>query len=196
MVGSMALLSWCRRFLSSPAATDLKSARAGADEGDAEVQFALGLKFGSSQTPAPDFAQAAHWFRKAADQDHGLAQFNLGIMLANGQGMPRDDAAAFVWFRRAAEGGDSGAQHMLGTKFHRSSMNTLHADASESRIEAFKWFHLSAAQGYKGSAAACERVTLGMTGEEVAEGNHRATLFVARDPERAIAQTPLAGEGR
>ncbi len=94
--------------------------------------------------------------------------------------MPRDDAAGLVWIRKAAEGGDSGAQHMLGMKYHRSSIGPLLSDASESRIEAFKWFHLSAVQGHKGSVAACERVTLGMTTEEVAEGNQRAATFVAR----------------
>jgi hypothetical protein len=72
---------------------------------------------------------------------------------------------------------------MLGMNCHRSSIGPLLSDASESRIEAFKWFHLSAVQGYKGSEAACERVTLGMTSEEVAEGNQRAATFVARNAE-------------
>jgi TPR repeat protein len=53
-------------------------------------------------------------------------------------------------------------------------------DCVESRIEAYKWFHLAAAQGYKGSAAACERVTLGMTREEVTDGNQRAAAFEVR----------------
>jgi TPR repeat protein len=55
-------------------------------------------------------------------------------------------------------------------------------DCAESRVEAYKWFHLAAAQGYKGSDAACERVTLGMTREEVVDGNQRTAAFVVRKP--------------
>ncbi|HEU0011234.1 MAG TPA: tetratricopeptide repeat protein [Verrucomicrobiae bacterium] len=181
MVGSMDLLWLCRRFLSRAPSASGESARARADQGDADAQFGLGLKCVTGEGAPPDFAQGAHWLLKAAEQNHRQAQFHLGMMLTKGQGMPRDDAAAFVWIRKAAEGGDSGAQQMLGMRCHRSSMAPLARDASESRIEAFKWFHLSAVQGHKGSEAACERVTLGMTSEEVAEGNQRAATFVARN---------------
>lgn len=181
MVGSMDLLWLCRRFLSRAPSANGESARARADQGDADAQFGLGLKCVTGQGATPDFAQAAQWLRKAAEQNHRQAQFHLGMMLTRGQGMPRDDDAGLAWIRKAAEGGDSGAQHMLGMKYHRSSIGPLLSDASESRIEAFKWFHLSAVQGYKGSEAACERVTLGMTSEEVAEGNQRAATFAARN---------------
>jgi TPR repeat protein len=180
MVRSMDLLSWYRRFRSPAPASDEKGARNRADQGDAEAQFGLGLKYGTGPAAALDFVQAAHWFRKAAAQDHGLAQFNLGMMLVQGQGLPKDDAEALTWFRKSAEGGDVGSQYMLGTRCHRSSMGQAHEVSSESRIEAYKWFHLAMAQGYKGSEAARERVTLGMTSEEVTEGNHRAASFVAR----------------
>jgi TPR repeat protein len=176
----MDFLSWFRRSRSTAPARDEQTARTRADEGDAEAQFGLGLKYGTGRGLALDFAQAAHWFRKAADQNHGLAQFNLGMMLVQGQGIPRDDHEAYTWFRKSAEGGDVGSQYMLGSKCHRSSMGQAHASSSESRIEAYKWFQLAVAQGYKGSEAARERVTLAMTGEEVTEGNHRAATFVAR----------------
>src|SRR5438093_1467803 len=106
MLGSVDLLSLCRHFVSRVPAPGLEATRAKADQGDADAQFGLALKYGSAPGAAQDFAAAAHWFRKAADQNHHLAQFNLGMMLANGQGMPRDDGAALVWFRKAAEGGD------------------------------------------------------------------------------------------
>ncbi len=180
MVVTMDLRSFSRRFLPRTPVPDLEAARAKADQGDADAQFGLGLKYGSAEGAAQDFAEAAHWFRKAADQDHFLAQFNLAMMLTKGQGMPRDEMAALTWFRRAAEGGDGGAQYVLGTRYHRSSVDTLQMDAVESRIEAYKWFRVSADQGYKGSDAARERVALGMTREEVAEGNDRAAAFAAQ----------------
>ena len=129
-----------------------------------------------------DLVQAAQWYRKAADQNHPLAQFNLGLMYTKGEGVPQDDAQAVAWMRKAAQQGDAGAQFNLGMRYHRASVWGLQLDALESKVEARKWLQLAAAQGYKGSAEACERMTLGMNREEVAEGNRRATAFVAAKP--------------
>ncbi len=153
-----------------------------AEQGDASAQFDLGLHYGSAPGDALDFVQAASWYRKAAEQGHALAQYNLGVMYARGQGMPHDDAAAAGWFRMAAESGDAGGQYSLGARCHRASTDGLRKDAMESRIEAYKWLHLAAEQGYRDSLTACQRVTLAMTRAEFDEGNRRAALFVARTP--------------
>ena len=178
-------LPWYRRLFSRVVEPDLKDALAKAGRGDMDAQFGLGLRYSAGDGTARDFAQAAHWYQKAADQNHALAQFNLSVMFANGQGVPQSDASALVWIRKAAEGGDAGAQFRLGTRYHRASMDRLQMDSAESRVEAYKWFHLAAAQGYKGSDAACERVTLGMSREEVADGNQRMAAFVVRKPVNA-----------
>jgi uncharacterized protein len=156
--------------------------RAKADGGDAEAQFDLALHYSSAEGEELDFALAARWYRKAAEQDHLLAQYNLGVMFARGQGMPRDDGAAEEWTRKAAEGGDAGGQYDLGVRYHRASVDRLRLGAVESRIEAYKWFHLAAAQGYRDSGTACERVSLTMSRVEVDEGNRRVAAFVARKP--------------
>jgi len=165
----------------------LPSGRAGADEGDPEVQFGLGVQFANSPGNALDYACAAQWYRKAADQNHSLAQFNLGMMYSQGQGVPLDDAQALVWIRKAADRGDAGAQHNLGTRCYRASISGPRENAPESRIEASKWFQLAAAQGYLGSDAACERVTLSLSRDEVAEAGRRTTRFQAgsTEPSRA-----------
>ena len=160
----------------------LTALQAKADQGDADAQFGLGLHYSSAGGDALDFAQAARWYRKAADQDHVLAQFNLGMMFARGQGMSPDDATAADWLRKAAEGGDAGGQHNLGVRCHRASLGPLRLGAVESRIEAYKWLHLAAAQGYSNSLTACQRLTLTMTRAEVDEGNHRAAAFSVRTP--------------
>ena len=160
----------------------LAAVQAKADGGDADAQFSLGLHHSSAVGEALDFAQAARWYRKAADQDHPLAQYNLGVMFARGQGVPQDDASSAGWIRKAAEGGDAGGQYDLGVLCHRASVNPLRPGTMESRIEAYKWLHLAAAQGYKDSAAAWERLTITMTRTEVVEGNRRAAAFVARQP--------------
>ena len=179
---------WYRKLFGRPVESATETAEVNADHEDAEVQFGLGLKFANDTGTAQDYAQAAHWYRKAADQSHALAQFNLGVMYARGQGVDRNDATAGMWLGKAAHQGDAGAQYHLGMRHHRASIGGQPRDAVESRVEAFKWLHLAAAQGYKDSVAAWEFVTLGMTREEVADGNHRTAAFAVANPNRPEAQ--------
>lgn len=178
---------WYRKLFSRSQQPDLNVTHANADYEDAQVQFGVGLKFANGRGAAQDYVQAAEWYRKAADQSHSLAQFNLGTMYANGQGMTRDDAQSVIWFGRAAQQGDAGAQFNLGRSCHRASLGGVSADALESRIEAYKWFHLAAAQGYKGSASACATLVLSMTHEDVADGDQRIAKFAIQQPKHAQA---------
>jgi len=171
-----------RRSSARAQESGLAAVQARADQGDADAQFTLGLRYGNAKGDALDFVQAARWYRKAADQDCALAQYNLGVMFARGQGVPQDDATSAGWIRKAAEGGDAGGQHDLGVLCHRASVDPLRAGDVESRIEAYMWLHLAAAQGYKDSAAAWERLTMTMTHVEIDEGNRRAAAFIARPP--------------
>jgi TPR repeat protein len=153
-----------------------------ADGEDAEVQFHLGLKFASGTGAGLDYAQAAECYRKAAEQNHFLAQFNLGMMYAYGQGVARDAVQSRMWLDKAAQQGDAGAQFHLGDNCHRASFRQLPADASESRIEAYKWYRLAAAQGYQGSERAHATLTFNMTRADVAAGNQRVAAFEIGKP--------------
>ena len=173
--------SWLGKMFSS----SKKSRRAAArpdvnhvNHVDAEAQFGLGLQFATGAGATQDYAQAADWYRKAAEQNHGLAQFNLGTMYARGQGVVRDDAQSVVWFGRAAKLGDAGGQYHMGRNCQRTSMEGLPAEALEARIEAYKWFQLSAAQGYLDSDGAFAPLTVKMSREDVAEANQRVANFV------------------
>ena len=148
-----------------------------AEAGDAEAQFSLGLCF-ASQRSEPDYLQAAHWYQKAADQSHALAQFNLGVMYDRGQGFPRDEERSMMWIGKAAQLGDAGAQYMLGMRRNRLGLAQAPAAALESRIEAYKWLQLAAAQGYDHSEAGSETVALSMTHHEVIESRRRIAAFV------------------
>src|SRR5882672_599298 len=148
-----------------------------ANRGEADAQFGLGVKF-ANEGAAQDYVQAAHWYLKAAEQSHGLAQYNLGMMHAMGQGMPRDEAKALLWIQTAANLGDAGAQYKLGMKHHRASFGVSPEPATQSRIEAYKWLHLAAGQGYVGSEAARGFVSLNMTIDDVTEGTRKAAAFV------------------
>ncbi len=184
-------ISWYRKLFPREQKFDLNATRARADRGDVDAQFALGLKYGASEAGPQDFAQAAEWYRKAAEQNHSLAQFNLGLMYANGDGVPQSDVEAVRWIRRAAHRGDAGAQFYLGIRYNHAAVRGLQLDALESKIEAYKWLQLAAAQGYKGSVEAYERANLGMSREEVTEGNRRTAEFVveksAASPHREVS---------
>ena len=65
-------------------------------------------------------------------------------------------------------------------------MDGLPADAPEARIEAYKWYQLSAAQGYQASQGAYATLTFKMTRAEVVEANKRVAGFVI-----ACASKPL-----
>jgi len=153
--------------------------RSDADAGNAEAQFGMGLRC-TIASATPDYAQAAEWYRKAADQNHHLAQFNLGQMFAQGHGVAHDETTAVMWMRRAADGGDAGAQFNLANRCYRASMKIAASTAAESRIEAYKWYRLAAAQGYGTSQNSSDVVTMSMSREEVTQGNQRATAFVAK----------------
>lgn len=134
------------------------------------------------------------WYRKAADQGHAAAQLNLGLMYESGRGVARDDAEALSWMRKSADGGNAAAQHHLGVRCHRVSLRARQTDSREHRIEAYKWLYLAAAQGHRGSAAACERVTISMSRDEVFQGNQRVNSFVARGAETFKVPPAPAGE--
>jgi hypothetical protein len=170
--------AWFIHWFSHSAPPDSNAALAKANLGDAEAQFGLGLKFALSNGATPDYGQAAVWYRKAAEQHHCLAQFNLGIMYAQGQGLERDDTQSTQWFFRAALHGDAGAQFHLGNHYHRASFNGSPQAMTESRIEAYKWFHLAAAQGYLGSDEACATLLFKMTQHDVAVGDQRVAVSV------------------
>ena len=175
--------SWYRKYFSHPQKPEPKVTPPNADFGDADVQFGMGLKFANGEGVTRDYAQAAEWYHKAADQSHSLAQFNLGMMYAHGQGVSRDATQSVMWFGRAAQQGDAGAQFNLGESCHRAGLQGARQDAAESRIEAYKWYRLAAAQGYQDSETAYTTLTLNMTREDVAAGNRRVADFKVEKPE-------------
>lgn len=158
--------------------TDVETMRRDAEQGCAQAQFAMGFSF-AVRPAVQDYAQALHWYQKAADQNHGLAQFNLAQMYAHGQGMPRSDSMALMWMRRSAQHGDPGAQFDMGARCERATAHLAAAEASESRVECYKWFTLAAAQNYRDAQLRSDAQTERMTREEVTEGNRRVQAFEA-----------------
>ena len=170
--------SWLRSLFSRSQRAALENTQTKADHGDAEAQFSLGLKFAAGGPAWLDYAKAAHWYLLAASQNHALAQFNLGLMFAGGQGVAQDEAKSAMWMRLAAQQGDAGAQYHLGMRHRRASFEGSPKDALESNLEAYKWFSLAAAQGYRESNGARDDIAIGLTVAQVVEGNHRVNSCI------------------
>jgi hypothetical protein len=70
--------------------------------GDAVAQTYVGEIYEKGLgLPAPDYATAATWYRKAAEQGHSAAQTSLGSLYERGLGVPKDKARALDWYRQA-----------------------------------------------------------------------------------------------
>ena len=80
-----------------------RRAREGAEAGNADAQYALGLMCKAGRGVPQNFIEAVAWFRKAAEQGHADAQTTLGQMYDNGDGVLQDSVEAVAWYRRAAE---------------------------------------------------------------------------------------------
>lgn len=76
--------------------------------GDSGAAYKIGRAYSEGQRHRADFAEAAHWFRKAARAGHAPAQADLAMLYGKGLGVPRDYVKAYAWFAVAAENGDYG----------------------------------------------------------------------------------------
>ena len=95
----------------------LKHLEKAAEQGDASVQFLLGVMYVNGEGVRQDQKAAVKWYRKASEQGNDSAQFNLGNMYAEGRGVRQDDKAAVKWYRKAAWQGLAVAQLNLGLMY-------------------------------------------------------------------------------
>jgi hypothetical protein len=73
-----------------------------ARDGDAVAQTYVGEIYEKGLgLSAPDYPEAARWYRQAAKRGHRPAQTNLGSLYERGLGVRQNQAAALEWYRRA-----------------------------------------------------------------------------------------------
>ena len=73
-----------------------------ADAGDPEAQLMVGEIYEQGIAGTPDYALAAHWYKKAAEQGNNRAAVNLGYLYENGLGVEKDQSRSLYWMRRAS----------------------------------------------------------------------------------------------
>ncbi len=72
-----------------------------AKEGDAQAQYFVGSLYEKGVDQAPDYAQAAEWYRKAAASGSIEAKLSLAALMEVGHGMPANPTGAVNLYREA-----------------------------------------------------------------------------------------------
>jgi|GEM_PF-1746379 len=118
--------------------TELKKA---AENGDAQAQVELGVKYDSGDGVPKDEAEARKWYRKSAEQGNDSAQFYLGAIYYVGRGTPKDLSEAAKWFRKSAEHGTSSAPGYFLSIIYEDGIGV-----PKDLAEAYMWINLAAPQ--------------------------------------------------
>lgn len=91
-------------------------------------------------------------------------------------------------FRELARDEDADAQYMLG-RMHEAGNGT-----PQDFVEAHKWYNLSASRGHRHAAGARDAVAARMTVQQIAEAQHAARSWQAREPASAATPEPRRPE--
>ncbi|MDH4283979.1 MAG: sel1 repeat family protein [Gallionellaceae bacterium] len=91
----------------------LALAKKGAEKGDAEAQYKLGLHYADGRGVTQDHKEAFKWFKKSAKKGNANGQFELGYLYETGKGVEKDQKEATYWYKKAAEQGNTHAAWRL-----------------------------------------------------------------------------------
>ncbi len=152
-----------------------------ARQGDAEAQFALGLKYETGSGVAVDAAEAVRWYRKAAEQGDPPAQAAMGELYVRGFGVPQDYAMAADWYRKAAAQGNTTAQFKLGNLYENG------LGVPQDYQVAARWYTRAGAN-WRAEATSPPGT------ERVVGALPKAPVLIAPAPETAPAPAPAPAE--
>ncbi|HEY6302129.1 MAG TPA: GAF domain-containing protein [Terriglobales bacterium] len=106
-----------------------------ADQGDAEAQFQMGVRYHNGEDVPQDDTQAMQWFLRSAEQGYVDAQSHLGAYYWAGRGVPEDLSKAYFWSAIAfAEGDDNSKSRLEGL-----ASQMTQAQVSDARQQAEVW---------------------------------------------------------
>jgi TPR repeat protein len=177
LVSAASIMQPIHAALISPIVTsDMPEIRQKADDGDPQAQNTLAEAYYHHF----EYATAAKWFRKAADAGIANAQWRLGTMLMGGMTSIKPDMAveknpqqSIRWLFKAASQDHGLSQVALGDCYARGRL------VATNRVEAYKWYARSADQGSITGRTKLNTLVLGMTSEQIREGQMRMKLPAA-----------------
>jgi len=109
-----------------------------ANEGNAQAQHELGLRYLTGHDIPADTIKGAYWIKKAADQKFPPAEYNYGILLINGWGVEWNPYEAFKSFYAAASKDMAAAEYVIGLLY------TDDLIIKRDMTEAYKWVRKAA----------------------------------------------------
>lgn len=122
--------------------SSLAEIRVQAEQGNAEAQRLLGLRFSEGEGVTKDDTEAVKWFLKSAEQGDAVAQLQLGRAYYRGNGVAKDDVESVTWLSKAAGKANADAQYELGAAYQQGE--GIPKDA----VQAVKWFLKAAEKGH------------------------------------------------
>ena len=90
---------------------EVKTLHMAAEQGDAEAQQQLGVRYKNGEGVIQNAKEAVKWYRKATEQGNVLAQYCLGECYFNGEGVEQNYEEAVKWYRKAADQKDEEAEY-------------------------------------------------------------------------------------
>ena len=108
-----------------------------ADQGDADAQWQLGVRYHNGEDVPRDDVQAMQWFLRAAEQGHVTAQATLGAYYWAGRGVPQDFSKAYFWSAIALAQGDENSKSRL----EGLASQMTQTQVSAARQQAEVWIH-------------------------------------------------------
>ncbi len=148
--------------------TLVEELRALAEQGSAEDQYSLGLRYESGQGVSQDYQEAARWYRMAAMQRSSAAQYKLCTLSDIGRGLPQNYQEALRWCRLAADHGEPQAMFTLGVHYHTA------LGVPQDLVQAHKWYNLAAAHGHQDGAKWRNRIAHELSPAKIAEAQKLA----------------------
>jgi hypothetical protein len=118
-------------------AKSLPDLRKLADQGDADAQWQMGVRYRNGEGVPHDDAQAVQWFLRAAEQGNVTAQSALGSYYWAGRGVPEDLPKAYMWSEIALAGGDENSKSRL----EGLASQMTRQQVSAARQQAEEWIH-------------------------------------------------------
>lgn len=133
-----------------------------AEQGDAEAQLQLGMRYSTGDGVIQNEKEAARWFELAAKQGLAEAQYQYGLALLQGRGVVQDYKVAFDWIEKPAKRGYAKAQYSLGELYRYGTGTAI------DKARAYLWFNLAAAQGVETAARARDSLVWQLKPEQIA----------------------------
>lgn len=112
----------------------LEDLRRLAEQGDADAQWSLGVRYHTGAGVPQDDAQAVNWYMWAAEQGHVAAQASLGAYYWAGRGVPEDLSKAYFWSTLALAQGDEASKSRLeglALRMTRAQINAARQQADD-----------------------------------------------------------------